>query len=69
MTHQHGRGPQLGAGVISDVFVPEERGTAYGFFYVGPLCGPVIGRRYNCKTKEVSHVRKVIGINVVLPSS
>lgn len=32
-----------GAGVISDVFIPAQRGTAYGFFYVGPLCGPVIG--------------------------
>ncbi|KAG2171781.1 hypothetical protein INT43_008161 [Umbelopsis isabellina] len=36
-------GQSVGAGVISDVFIPAERGTAYGFFYVGPLCGPVIG--------------------------
>jgi MFS family permease len=34
----------LGAGVISDVFPTSQRGTAYGFFYIGPLCGPVIGR-------------------------
>ncbi|KAI8583392.1 hypothetical protein K450DRAFT_223413 [Umbelopsis ramanniana AG] len=36
-------GQSVGAGVISDVFPTAERGTAYGFFYIGPLCGPVIG--------------------------
>ncbi|GAB5589290.1 hypothetical protein Unana1_04190 [Umbelopsis nana] len=36
-------GQSVGAGVISDVFHTSQRGTAYGFFYIGPLCGPVIG--------------------------
>ncbi|CAG8493314.1 8231_t:CDS:2 [Ambispora leptoticha] len=33
----------IGAGVITDVFRIEERGTAYGIFFVGPLIGPLIG--------------------------
>lgn len=30
----------LGAGTIADLFRPEERGTAMGYYYLGPLCGP-----------------------------
>lgn len=30
----------LGAGTIGDLFRPEQRGTAMGYFYLGPLCGP-----------------------------
>ncbi|RIA97894.1 major facilitator superfamily domain-containing protein [Glomus cerebriforme] len=37
----------LGAGVISDIYVPTERGRAYGIlylgFYIGDLGGPIIG--------------------------
>ncbi|GBB89131.1 hypothetical protein RclHR1_15810002 [Rhizophagus clarus] len=37
----------LGAGVISDIYVPTERGQAYGIlylgFYIGDLGGPIIG--------------------------
>ncbi|CAJ0901261.1 15499_t:CDS:2, partial [Entrophospora sp. SA101] len=37
----------IGAGVISDLYISTERGTAYGFFYMaywtGPLLGPMIG--------------------------
>ncbi|KAJ0126216.1 putative beta-glucosidase K, partial [Fusarium oxysporum f. sp. albedinis] len=33
----------LGAGVISDMFETNERGTAMGIFISGPLLGPVIG--------------------------
>ncbi|KAJ9069770.1 hypothetical protein DSO57_1015264 [Entomophthora muscae] len=32
-----------GAGVITDIFPPEKRGTALGTFLIGPLIGPVIG--------------------------
>ncbi|GEQ72655.1 hypothetical protein JCM33374_g6342 [Metschnikowia sp. JCM 33374] len=31
-----------GAGTISDLYVQEERGTALGLFYLGPLFGPFI---------------------------
>ncbi|CAB4394086.1 unnamed protein product [Rhizophagus irregularis] len=37
----------IGAGTLSDIYVPTELGTAYGLFYfgffVGPLIGPLIG--------------------------
>ncbi|KAI9739613.1 MAG: hypothetical protein M1834_006331 [Cirrosporium novae-zelandiae] len=32
----------VGAGTISDMFYPEERGRAMGIFYLGPLCGPLL---------------------------
>lgn len=32
----------VGAGTIADIWVPEERGKAMSFFYVGPLCGPLL---------------------------
>jgi MFS family permease len=32
----------VGAGVISDIFVPTERGSALGWFYLGTLIGPLI---------------------------
>lgn len=32
----------VGAGTISDVFPTTERGRAMGYFYIGPLCGPLI---------------------------
>lgn len=31
-----------GAGTVSDLYVQEERGTALGLFYLGPLLGPFI---------------------------
>lgn len=31
----------VGAGTISDIWKPIERGRAMGFFYLGPLCGPL----------------------------
>ncbi|RIA82508.1 major facilitator superfamily domain-containing protein [Glomus cerebriforme] len=37
----------IGAGTLSDIYIPTELGTAYGLFYlgffVGPLIGPLIG--------------------------
>ncbi|CAG8718010.1 25082_t:CDS:2 [Dentiscutata erythropus] len=33
----------VGAGTISDIFIPTERGRAFGWFYLGPLIGPLIG--------------------------
>lgn len=33
----------IGAGVIADTIPMKQRGRAYGFFYIGPLLGPVIG--------------------------
>ncbi|KAF0445909.1 MFS general substrate transporter [Gigaspora margarita] len=33
----------IGAGTISDIFIPTERGRAFGWFYLGPIVGPVIG--------------------------
>jgi multidrug resistance protein len=31
----------VGAGTIADIWEPKERGKAMGFFYLGPLCGPL----------------------------
>lgn len=31
-----------GAGTVADLYVPEERGTALGVFYLGPLLGPFL---------------------------
>lgn len=36
-------GQTLGAGVVSDLFSITERGSAYGWFYIGPLFSTVIG--------------------------
>ncbi|CAG8591943.1 6275_t:CDS:2 [Ambispora gerdemannii] len=33
----------IGAGTISDIYPPLERGMSFGLFYVGPLIGTVIG--------------------------
>lgn len=33
----------IGAGVIADTIPMKQRGRAYGYFYIGPLLGPVIG--------------------------
>jgi MFS family permease len=33
----------LGGGTISDLFVPEQRGTAMAVWSLGPLLGPVVG--------------------------
>ncbi|KAL4866694.1 hypothetical protein BDV12DRAFT_210330 [Aspergillus spectabilis] len=32
----------VGAGVISDAFIPTERGSALGWFYLGTLIGPLV---------------------------
>ncbi|KAK4862713.1 hypothetical protein LT330_002846 [Penicillium expansum] len=32
----------VGAGVISDIFTPTERGSALGWFYLGTLIGPMV---------------------------
>lgn len=40
----------LGAGVIADMIQVERRGAAYGLFYVGPLVGPVLGKKNTCNT-------------------
>lgn len=32
----------VGAGVISDIFIPTERGSALGWFYLGTLIGPLV---------------------------
>lgn len=31
----------IGAGTIADIWEPRERGKAMGYFYIGPLCGPL----------------------------
>jgi multidrug resistance protein len=33
----------IGGGVVSDLFEPEQRGTAMSIFSAGPLFGPVLG--------------------------
>lgn len=33
----------IGGGVISDLFPPEQRGTATAIYVMGPLFGPVLG--------------------------
>ncbi|KAI9298971.1 MFS general substrate transporter [Neoconidiobolus thromboides FSU 785] len=33
----------LGIGTISDIYPRDQRGTAFGLFFVGPLIGPIIG--------------------------
>lgn len=32
----------LGAGTIADLFIPQERGKAMGYYFLGPLCGPFL---------------------------
>ena len=32
----------VGAGTVADVWETKERGRAMGFFYIGPLCGPLL---------------------------
>ncbi|KAG7665610.1 uncharacterized protein J8A68_000816 [[Candida] subhashii] len=32
----------VGAGTIADLFIPQERGTAMGWYYLGPLMGPFL---------------------------
>lgn len=32
----------VGAGTIADVWEPRERGKAMSYFYIGPLCGPLL---------------------------
>ncbi|CAN3376130.1 hypothetical protein DIURU_001919 [Diutina rugosa] len=32
----------LGAGIIADLYVPQERGKAMGYYFLGPLCGPFL---------------------------
>lgn len=32
----------IGVGAISDIWESKERGKAMGYFYLGPLCGPLI---------------------------
>jgi multidrug resistance protein len=32
----------IGAGTISDIYLPQHRGTAMGWFYLGPIAGPLI---------------------------
>ena len=36
-------GTPLGAGVVSDMWEPREKGKAFGIFYIGVLAGPGIG--------------------------
>jgi MFS family permease len=31
-----------GAGTLADIYLPQERGSAMGWFYLGPLVGPLI---------------------------
>ncbi|KAJ3335595.1 Dityrosine transporter 1 [Gonapodya sp. JEL0774] len=35
-------GLSVGAGIIADIYSMEERGRAYGLFFLGPILGPVI---------------------------
>lgn len=32
----------VGAGTLADIYIPQERGRAMGWFYIGPLTGPLI---------------------------
>lgn len=33
----------VGAGTISDIYISNQRGQAFGYFYMGPLLGPCLG--------------------------
>lgn len=33
----------LGAGTISDIYHPHERGRAFSWYTIGPLLGPALG--------------------------
>ena len=39
-------GQSIGGGIISDLFPIEQRGTAYGKFFLGQNIGPVIGNAH-----------------------
>ena len=32
----------VGAGTLADIYIPQQRGRAMGWFYIGPLTGPLI---------------------------
>jgi MFS family permease len=32
----------VGAGTLADIYIPQERGRAMGWFYLGPLTGPLV---------------------------
>jgi len=34
----------VGAGTLADIYIPQQRGRAMGFFYIGPLMGPLVVR-------------------------
>ncbi|RGB40740.1 hypothetical protein C1646_687114 [Rhizophagus diaphanus] len=40
----------IGAGTISDIYIPTERGKAYDYFslviVIGPTIGPIVGWRW-----------------------
>lgn len=41
----------VGAGTIADLWESFERGEAMGYFYLGPLCGPLLGEScYNLRS-------------------
>ncbi|ETN41319.1 uncharacterized protein HMPREF1541_03254 [Cyphellophora europaea CBS 101466] len=50
----------VGVGTIADVWLSEERGRAMGFFYLGPLCGPlfapilggIVGERWSWRATQ-----------------
>ena len=39
----------VGAGTLADIYIPQERGRAMGWFYIGPLTGPLIVHRKNAR--------------------
>ena len=32
----------VGVGTLADIYIPQQRGRAMGWFYIGPLTGPLI---------------------------
>jgi len=50
-------GQQIGGGVISDVWRPEERGRAISLYLLAPLLGPVVGPLAGAWITQTSHWR------------
>ncbi|CAI2162454.1 10790_t:CDS:2 [Funneliformis geosporum] len=56
----------VSAGVISDIFIPSERGSAYGIFYAGYLAGQMIGPIFGGTVNQFLGWRWIFGICTIL---
>ncbi|CAG8658273.1 16435_t:CDS:2, partial [Funneliformis caledonium] len=56
----------VSAGVISDIFIPSDRGSSYGIFYAGYLAGQMIGPIFGGFVNQFLGWRWIFGICTIL---